>query len=142
MFKKILWATDGSESADRALDLIGSLASQGGAELLVLHTVERMIGPGGRGAAELHPDEDELQAKIARQVEDLKGKGIQAEARVQQGGAHSAAHTIAEVATEEGSDLIVMGTRGHTALGGLLLGSVTQRLLHIAPCPVMVVPKE
>ncbi len=74
-------------------------------------------------------------------MEDLRGKGIQAESRVVQAGARPAAHTIAEVAKEEGSDLIVMGTRGHTALGGLLLGSVTQRLLHIAPCPVMVVPK-
>lgn len=35
-----------------------------------------------------------------------------------------------------------MGTRGYPAIGGLLLGSVTQRLLHIAPCPVLTVPPE
>ena len=34
----------------------------------------------------------------------------------------------------------MVGTRGHTPLGGMLLGSVTQRLLHIAPCPVLAVP--
>jgi nucleotide-binding universal stress UspA family protein len=39
-----------------------------------------------------------------------------------------------------GADVVVVGTRGHTAIGGLLLGSVTQRLLHVAPCPVLAVP--
>ena len=38
--------------------------------------------------------------------------------------------------------MIVVGTRGRTALSGLLLGGVTQRLLHIAPCPVLAVPPE
>jgi nucleotide-binding universal stress UspA family protein len=142
MFKKILWATDGSESADRAFDVVAELAAAPGAQLLVLHTVEQVIGPGSRGGVELHPDEDELQAKIDKQVSDLQGKGIEAQSRLVQSGAHSAAHAIARVAKEEGSDLVVMGTRGHTALAGLLLGSVTQRLLHIAPCPVLVVPKE
>ena len=56
------------------------------------------------------------------------------------GGPGGPAHAIADAAKEVGADLIVVGTRGHTALGGLLLGSVTNRLLHIAPCPVLAVP--
>jgi nucleotide-binding universal stress UspA family protein len=38
--------------------------------------------------------------------------------------------------------VIVVGTRGRTPLAGLVLGGVTQRLLHIAPCPVLAVPPE
>jgi nucleotide-binding universal stress UspA family protein len=140
MFKKIIWATDGSESADRALELAKSLAAQDGSVLLAVHSVEELAGPGGRGAYPAEADEDDRQVKISRQVAELAAQGINAEAKVVQGGVHNAAHPIAEVALEQGADLIIAGTRGHTAIGGLLLGSVTQRLLHIAPCPVLVVP--
>ena len=47
---------------------------------------------------------------------------------------------IADAAREVDADVIVVGTRGHAPIAGLLLGSVTQRLLHIAPCPVLSVP--
>ena len=141
MFKKIIWATDGSESADRALDLAKSLASQDGSQLLVVHSVELIAGPGARGAYPEDADEDERQTKVSAQVKDLSAAGLNAQLKIIHGGVTGAAHTLAEVAKEEGADLIVVGTRGHTALTGLLLGSVTQRLLHIAPCPVLVVPK-
>jgi nucleotide-binding universal stress UspA family protein len=142
MFKLILWATDGSQHADRALELAKSLASQYGASLLVFHSVEFLTGPGARGAFPEAPDEDERQAKIAQQVKELSEQGLKADLKVVHGGVSGAAHTIAEEAKEAGADLIVVGTRGHTALAGLLLGSVTQRLLHIAPCPVLAVPPE
>ena len=141
MFKKIAWATDGSESADRALDIARSLASEQGAQLVAIHSVERLGGAGSRGNFTADADEGDHRAKIAQQVKDLGGSGVDASVLVVEGGlTGTAAHTIAEAAENEHADLIVVGTRGHTALAGLLLGGVAQRLLHISKSPVLAVP--
>jgi nucleotide-binding universal stress UspA family protein len=50
------------------------------------------------------------------------------------------AEVLARLAQSKDADLIVVGTRGHSSVVGLLLGSVTQRLLHIASVPVLAVP--
>ena len=80
-----------------------------------------------------------MKAKIKRQVAELADGGVKAAVQMVTARAGGAAHAIADVARHEGADVIVVGTRGHTVLSGLLLGSVTQRLLHIAPCPVLAV---
>jgi len=95
-----------------------------------------MPGKGG-GALPVDANEDELVSKINDQV---RGLGESAELRIGQSMIGGAALVISRVAEEEDADLIVVATRGHTALGGLLLGSVTQRLVHVAACPVLVVP--
>lgn len=139
MFKKIIWATDGSPSAERALPYAKELAREGGGSLLVVHAVETFTGSRAAGLP-LNAEEDEMKARIEQQVEQLKADGVDAELKVVAGlGAH-AAHAITEAAEEAGADVIVTGTRGHTALSGLLLGSVTHRLLHVSTCPVLAVP--
>lgn len=139
MFKKIIWATDGSAAAERGLPYAKALAEDGGGSLVVVHAVETYTGSKAAGLP-LYVDEEEMQKRTEELVERLQAEGVDASLKMVTGLGVRAAHSIADAARELGADVIVTGTRGHTALGGLLLGSVTQRLLHIAPCPVLAVP--
>jgi nucleotide-binding universal stress UspA family protein len=140
MFKKVIWATDGSSSADQALPLARELASESEAPLLVVYCEEFTLPGKGGGSLPVHANEEEVEEKVQRQVSELSRDGVTATLEMDTSKVGGAAHVIADIAAREQADLIVVGTRGRTALGGLLLGSVTQRLLHIAPCPVLAVP--
>lgn len=140
MFKKIVWATDGSASADQALEVAKMLAEEGGGELVAVHCKELTLPGKGGGSYPVAANEDELAAKIERQVAELAASGIKATLESTRAKVGGAAHAIAAAASAHEGDAIVVGTRGHTPIGGLLVGSVTQRLLHIAPCPVIAVP--
>jgi nucleotide-binding universal stress UspA family protein len=140
MFKKVVWATDGSEAADQALPLARTLAAEGEGELLVVHCVELTLPAKGAGIYPIHADEDDLKAKIERQVAELSDGGVLARLQTTRATVGRAAQAIADATRDEHGEVIVVGTRGHSALGGLLLGSVTQRLLHLASCPVLAVP--
>lgn len=138
MFKTIVWATDGSESADRALPFAKALVKEEGGKLVVVHCKELLVGRGS--GYPVLADEDALQAKIRRQVGEARDEGLDARIELVTATASGAAHMIVDAARLFHADVIVVGTRGHAPVAGLLLGSVTQRLLHIAPCPVVAVP--
>ena len=138
MFKTIIWATDGSETADGALSFAKALAACDSGKLVVVHSNELLVGKAG--GYPLLADEDELEGKIRDQVDELQAEGFDASLKLVTGVATHAAHMIAETAREVGADVIVAGTRGHGPIAGVFVGSVTQRLLHIAPCPVLAVP--
>lgn len=140
MFKTIIWATDGSETADRALPTALDLTAESKGKLLVVHADERL---GGRSAgAPVLADEEDVQAALTSKVSDLKQSGVDATFRVVHGTNIDPADLIADVAKEVDADLIIVGTRGHGRVAGMLLGSVTQQLLHVAPCPVLAVPAK
>lgn len=137
MFRTIVWATDGSEAADRALPYAKELARDGGT-LVAVHCKEELVG---RAAGyPILANEPELLEKIERQVEETRDEGVKITLRVVAAPANATAHVVADAARELAADAIVVGTRGHAPVAGLLVGSVTQRLLHIAPCPVLAVP--
>jgi nucleotide-binding universal stress UspA family protein len=138
MFRKIVWATDGSAGADHALGYARDLARADGADLVVVHGEQLSAARSSIGYTR-RVDEKDLEAKIKRQVAEMAESGIAVSVQVI-GGHAPAATLIAEVAEEIGADLVVVGTRGHTPLAGLLLGSVTDRLLHTLRCPVLAVP--
>jgi nucleotide-binding universal stress UspA family protein len=112
-----------------------------GAHVEIVHVREYMIA-GRAGMQTAKADEDDLEAIVRQQAEDLKQLGIDVHLSIVSTTAGGPAHTLADRARASDADVIVVGTRGHTKLAGLLLGSVTQRLLHVSPCPVLAVPSR
>jgi nucleotide-binding universal stress UspA family protein len=139
MFSTIVWATDGSENADRALPYVISLSKDHPATLTVVHVVEKYATHSAAGLS-VYADEDQVEQKLTQMVAKLSDEGLDATLKIVSHVGPQPAHEIARIAREVNADLIVVGTRGHTPIGGLLLGGVTMRLLHVAPCPVLAVP--
>jgi nucleotide-binding universal stress UspA family protein len=136
----ILHPTDFSAYSDWAFRLACSLARDYGAHLIVLHVLERpvltysgvMTPP-----PPLPPSAEERQAARERLHRiQPPGPAIEVEHVLEVG---DPATAILEVAQERPCDLIAMGTHGRTGLGRLLMGSVAERVVRQASCPVLTV---
>jgi nucleotide-binding universal stress UspA family protein len=137
MYETIVWATDGRDAADVAFEEALSLAGWMSARLLAVHVNQHIVGRGGPSVP-LQVDEPDIRTKVAAQVERAHEAGVDAElvVRSTQG---EPARIVATVALDAQADVIVCGTRGLDPLSSAVLGSFTQRLLHLAPCPVLAV---
>ena len=136
---RILVPMDGSEPALRALDLAIRRAKAAGGEVRLLNVqtaIPASVGDFvGDGAVQGHyRDEGEKALGAAR--ERLAASGVRHVAETRAG---SAAEVIAADAAEAGCDEIVMGSRGLSGLSSMLLGSVADRVLHLAAVPVTIV---
>jgi nucleotide-binding universal stress UspA family protein len=136
MFEKILLAVDGSAPSDRATKESIDLATKLGSEVIVVHVKETERTWAGAYELESLEEANEL---VDRAVRDLKDAGISARGEIQRSVYGRAARVILELASAEGADVIVLGSRGLSDLAGLVLGSVTHKVLHLAHCPVLVV---
>lgn len=137
MSKIVVMGLDGSQDSMRAIPYAAEQAGDGG-KIVVVHVRELLVGRAG--GMPLVANEDEIEAGVRRQVEDLKSTGVACELKVISAVAGGPAHVIADVAREENADVIVVGTRGHRQIASLIIGSVTHKLLHMTPCPVLAVP--
>jgi nucleotide-binding universal stress UspA family protein len=137
---RVLVAVDGSDAALRALDLVAGWVRNGAQLQAVLLNVRHEPLMYGEISAANIVAVEVVQKKIQDQVlaEAQARAGGVALASVQRA-AGLAAQEIARVAAEQGVDQIVMGTHGRGIAGSLFLGSVTQRVLHLSPLPVLLV---
>jgi nucleotide-binding universal stress UspA family protein len=137
--KRIVVGFDASEHSQRALERAADLAASSGAELAVVCAAgvsSLMRDPGG-GASPVDPADAEARTKALAQARAyLDGRGMPA-AYVE--GHGSPADVIVQEAEEGGGDLIVVGTRGLHAGKRFLVGSVSTKVVHHAPCDVLVV---
>jgi nucleotide-binding universal stress UspA family protein len=136
--KTIVIATDGSDSAARALEFAIDLARDTGAALQVLSVrPPRVVGRGGAGPAILEVEESKGAEHIAETAAQRASEaGVDATPHTAHG---DVVRSIAEAATKFGAELLVVGSRGMGALSGAVLGSVSHALVHHSPVPVTIV---
>jgi nucleotide-binding universal stress UspA family protein len=147
--KTILLPADGSDCSAKAMAYALSFAKQYGGRVVALHVIDQRWEDQARiVCAELGQDltqrirsgyEEEAQ-RILRDVADAAAKvGASVETKVATG---IPSEEIARVAKELPADLIIMGTHGRAGMSHLLLGSVAEKVVRNAPCPVLTVRKE
>jgi nucleotide-binding universal stress UspA family protein len=136
MFNHIMVALDSSAYSREALPAAIDLARKFGSEVLVFHVSEH-----DRGGSVVFTLETPAGATalVADAVEALREFGVTAKGQIRDVAAGHVAKAIVEAADENGIDLIVMGSRGLSHVQGLLLGSVTHKVMQSATIPVLVV---
>lgn len=135
--EKILYATDFSPASEPAFDVAMSLARDSGATLILLHVSHLEDAPVG----ELFDEEPEPPPAEENQLEALakKAGSVKCECRWVHSEPSKEAQTIVETAQQERVDMIVVGTHGRRGLTHLLAGSVAEKVVQDAACPVLAV---
>jgi nucleotide-binding universal stress UspA family protein len=143
-FRRILCPIDFSETSIRALTYATAFASWYEAQLDVLHVVPAFDSGLVPAMSDRFEDGrpypvsyDEVISEITRAISAAGATGVNLKALAQEGRAHE---TIVSRAQAQPADLLVMGTHGRSGFTRLLLGSVTEKVLRTAPCPVLTVP--
>lgn len=145
MFEKILVPVDGSEYSKKALELACELADKFDGRLHLVHVpqgaaADRVMVLGG-AAVMLHADQSQIEAagrsliEAAQEIAEREVPGrVTSELR-----AGDPAEEIVRCAEENDADCIVIGSRGLGNFGSLLLGSVSHKVNHTAPCTCITV---
>ncbi|MGC2333309.1 MAG: universal stress protein [Candidatus Acidiferrales bacterium] len=139
--KVILSPIDFSNHSQEALETATDLAKQFGSQLLLVHAVPAItklpsttsIFHEAEFEQELHKDAEQRLKKVA---EELEKKGLQV--RTEVGIANDVGMEILRIAEHDSADLIVISTHGMTGWHRLAFGSVTEKVVRLASCPVLV----
>lgn len=137
-YHRILFATDGSESAQKAARHAVALAHHTGATLSVLYVLDAHASfhLGVYQAEALNELRDEGRRALAAVAELAREVGVNLEETLCEG---RPGETIVREAERQGADLIVLGSHGQNPLADILLGSVSEYVLHHAGVPVCIV---
>jgi nucleotide-binding universal stress UspA family protein len=140
MFKIIVVGTDGSDTAEQAVNRAAELAALTGADLHLVSAYRQAPVRVGDGSVAEAADwsvggDYKADAALQRTIARLRGKGISIDEHAPKG---DAADAIVAVAVRENADLIVLGSKGMHGKGRLL-GSVPNKVSHQAPCDLLIV---
>ena len=142
--RRILFPTDFSDPAHSAQQYAKLLAEQFGAELHLLHVVSELTMPLADSLWSMTDAEQQLRIQHAnrRLTEEVGAQWSKEHRTICVVKVGNTVEQIVKYANECAIDLIVIGTHGMTGLSRLLLGSVAEKLVRLATCPVLTVHPE
>jgi nucleotide-binding universal stress UspA family protein len=140
VYERILVATDGSSYSEAAVDYAIDLARKCDAKLMVIHvaTIDPSIGMiwenvkdivMSRQGKMLEKVKEEAEKSGVNQVETILTTGIPSE-------------KIVEAGRESDANIIILGSHGHTKIGKVVIGSVSERVAGTSKCPVLIINKK
>ncbi|MBL7176299.1 MAG: universal stress protein [Desulfobacteraceae bacterium] len=150
MFEKVLYPTDFSDPSKKALDYVKQLKESGAEEVIVLHVIEDREIPVFLGLDEGDPVPGTQLEKTLRIIEEnakeetraiaaeLKESGFDVKIRIEKG---TAFREILKVEEEEEVSVIVVGSHGKGPVTGILLGSVSDKVIRKSKKPVLIIKR-
>lgn len=146
MYKRVLAPIDGSETSTCALDAALRIARESGAELVPLYVIDVPVTiyvDGGVAAGAVHDtfvqEGEHVSADALAKMQRANVHGAPRVVEVTVPG-EDVAHCILQEALAMHADLVVMGTHGRRGFQRLVLGSVAERFVRLATCPVLLIP--
>jgi nucleotide-binding universal stress UspA family protein len=136
VIRTILLATDLTSASDEATVMAVDLARRLAARLLIVNVLEKRRLVGGGAHDRVDQARSEREARLMSLVKQARDVGVSAEFLVWTGDPGT---SISAAAEAEGADLVIVGTRGRSGAGRMLLGSVSDHVVRTADCPVLVV---
>lgn len=148
--KKILTPVDFSKTSTTAFDVAFDIAKKDGAELIAMHVVEEITTESYRVTGEWHKADwqdriftyellKKAKAQLEKLVNDPKYSAVKVTGELRVGNPY---HGITTIITEKKVDLVVMGSKGHTKLEEMVIGTNTEKVVRLAHCPVLTVQKK
>jgi nucleotide-binding universal stress UspA family protein len=146
--KKILVPVDFSKPAMMAVEVGSDIARKAGAQLILLHVVEEIVGnsiniEGEAGTGDTWEDKiftikliEKAKKQMAKLTEDPKLEGIKIVPELRVGTPY---HGMNQIIVDHKVDLVVMGTAGHSDIEEMIIGSNTEKVVRTAHCPVLTV---
>lgn len=144
LFSRIVVPTDFSGCSEEAWALARRIAGAVGSEIVLVHV---FVEPPSYGEASFPVDSvwqviesarKWVEQELEKWADAAREKGISVRTLVRTGSPYQ---EIVDLATDERADLVAMGTHGRSGVSRLLLGSVADRVIRLAPCPVLTVRK-
>ena len=141
--RRIMVATDGSSGADRAVDVAAEIAKSLSGNLLIVTVADSLTFEQAQQMARAEGSTgDVLEAMTTQTLKtaEARARDLGASQIELQVGWGDITRSLIDIARGGSVEMIVVGRRGRGQLAGLLLGSVSQKLVSLAPCAVVVVP--